>query len=201
MADRGRSPVFNTRCGRSSDSRRERLRLIQCFVVMLPKSSRLSRTKEPEEGHETSRHDEFHGGPPNGPDGWPTSHSSRRRIDDAKQIPVRISQHDVIRTWFVSPVVPLRSQANKARNLSFLIRGIEVEVYPASRRRACGTRLERHVGTASALIVKHHPSIAHWSTRRVAEGRLPEGDHLVEAVAVNDDRSDTRGNHDITSSR
>jgi hypothetical protein len=107
---------------------------------------------------------------------------------NAKQIPIRIFQHNKIGVRGISPWVASCSELDEPFHFVVLVRRIEIEVQPTAFPRSPGRRLvQRHVWPSPPWISKNHKA-AIWIgvLNLVAQGLLPEGDHPIEFMATDD---------------
>jgi hypothetical protein len=110
-------------------------------------------------------------------------------LNHAKQVAVRISEHDEIRSRRVPPWVTNSSDAHESFDLLVLPIRVQVEVQPAAAASLAFPCLKRQVGASVLRIAQNHPTAACWLTRDIPQRSLPERDHAIESVAVNDYRS------------
>src|SRR4029453_19359142 len=119
--------------------------------------------------------------------------SYRFFLHDTKQVPVWIGQDYIVRGWRVSPRRSPRAEPNQPLDLSSLITSVEIKVQPTPRSPRRFTSLERQVRSSACRISKHHPASTRRLLRFVEKRVLPELDHALEFVAMNDDRSNSNG--------
>ncbi len=101
-------------------------------------------------------------------------------------------------------LVARRAETEQPLDLCRLVGGVEVEMHPAhvaERRQAVfGDAVERDVRAHSGRVGEYHPAVPRRLARDVAERGLPEGEHLVEPHAADDDRADPHLHPGVTRS-
>src|SRR6266550_7225621 len=110
-------------------------------------------------------------------------------LHDAEEIPVRVLQHDKVGARPITPLIAAGAKAGQALHLARLVRRVQVEMQPVPPAAALFSFLERQVRPAPLWIAKNDPAVLGRSPWHIVQGGLPKGDHAVEFMAMNDDRT------------
>ena len=112
-------------------------------------------------------------------------------LDYAEEVSVRVFQNDEIVLRFVSPGIPLRPEFQEPFDFSISGCRVKVEVQPTPPLSTTVPCLKGQVGSMSLWIPKHNPTVRHRLSRHVVKCILPEREHPVELMAVDDDGADS----------
>ena len=110
-------------------------------------------------------------------------------VHNTEEIAVRVLEHDKVSVLWISPWIAPGAQANKSVHLACLLARIQVEVQPTAPVPASAALLEGQVRASSLGIFENDPSVARRTAGHIVERGLPERNHPVELVAVNNDGS------------
>ena len=114
-------------------------------------------------------------------------------LDDTKEIAVGIFQDDVIGGGRVPPRMPCRTEGNQPFHLVSLLVRVEIQVQPVPPAAPRFPRLERQIWSLPFRIPQHDPAATRRRSGNIVQRLLPERDHALEFVAMNDDGSDSNG--------
>jgi hypothetical protein len=113
-------------------------------------------------------------------------------VNDAESIAVGVYEDDEVVIWARLALVACRAKREQPLDLSFPVVGVEVEMHPAgfTERWWLLDLVEGDVWAFSGRVGEYDPTILWRRLHDVAEGRLPEREHLVETSAADHDRAD-----------
>src|SRR5512132_355980 len=108
-------------------------------------------------------------------------------VHNTEEVAVRVLEHDKVSVRWISPWIAPGAKAKKSAHFACLIARVQVEMEPIAPVPTSFALLEGQVWPSSLWILENDPSVADRTARHIVERGLPERNHPVEFVAVNND--------------
>ncbi len=91
----------------------------------------------------------------------------------------------------MAPRIASRAKLQQSLYFSRGILGVQIQVKPVTVWAALVSGLEREIGSFTAWITKDDPASGRGLSGHVVQRLLPEVDHSLELVTVDDDRANS----------